>query len=231
MAVAIGLLLGTVASSALAQDAPAHVGPDALYPDPTLTQGAVFDAVNADQVCTSGYASSVRDVTSAERAQVYAEYGIVDVPRIAEVDHFVPLELGGSNDITNLWPEFYQPTPGAHEKDRVENYLHEQVCSGAMALADAQAAIESDWYAVYLTLPVDETSSGSPGAAPLPTPPAAVVSTNGHTYYASTYQTADTIYCDTDPAWKSLSQRYLVSFPSIDAAMAALPAYHLHRPC
>ena len=114
MAVAIGLLLAAIASSALAQGAPAHVGPDSLYPDPTLAPGAVFDGVNADQVCVPGYASSVRDVTFAERAQVYAEYSIADVPGFAEVDHFVPLELGGSNDITNLWVEPYQPTPGAH---------------------------------------------------------------------------------------------------------------------
>jgi len=190
MAVAIGLLLAAIASSALAQGAPAHVGPDSLYPDPTLAPGAVFDGVNADQVCVPGYASSVRDVTFAERAQVYAEYSIADVPGFAEVDHFVPLELGGSNDITNLWVEPYQPTPGAHEKDRVENYLHDQACCGGIALADAQAAIESDWYAVYLSLPADETGSGPGGVAPVPTPPAAVVSTNAHTYYASSYHTA-----------------------------------------
>ena len=187
--------------------------------------------MNADQVCVPGYASSVRGVTSAERVRVYAEYSIVDVAGFAEVDHFVPLELGGSNDIANLWPEPYQPSPGAHEKDRVENYLHDQVCSGAMALADAQAAIESDWYAVYLSLPADAAGSGPADVAAVPTPPATGVSTSGHAYYASTYHTADTIYCDTDPEWKSLSQQYLVSFPSLDAAMAALPSYHLHRPC
>jgi hypothetical protein len=48
-----------------------------------------------------------------------------------EVDHLLPLEVGGSNDIKNRWP---QPTEklgvpmGAHAKDRLENYLHRQVC-------------------------------------------------------------------------------------------------------
>ena len=31
------------------------------------------------------------------------------------------LELGGSNDIKNLWPEAALPTPGFHEKDAVED--------------------------------------------------------------------------------------------------------------
>jgi hypothetical protein len=93
----------------------------------------------------------VRDVTSAERAQVYAEYRALDVRGADEVDHFIPLELAGSNAIGNPWSEPYA-APGAHEQDRVENYLHEQVCAGAMALPDAQQLIVSDWYAVYLTL-------------------------------------------------------------------------------
>jgi hypothetical protein len=39
--------------------------------------------------------------------------------------------------------------PGFHEKDRVENFLHKQVCSGAMRLADAQRQIATDWIAVW----------------------------------------------------------------------------------
>jgi hypothetical protein len=136
-----------------------------------LTPGAVFERVTADQVCVAGYSSGVRDVSSGERSQVYAEYGIVDMPGADEVDHYIPLELGGSNDIANLWPEPYA-TPGAHEKDRVENYLHSQVCSGALALGDAQQMIVGDWYAVYLSLPesaaVPATTSVVPQDTPIP---------------------------------------------------------------
>lgn len=42
--------------------------------------------------------------------------------------------------------------PGAKEKDIVENYLHRQVCSGAMTLAEAQKVILTDWYKVYLQI-------------------------------------------------------------------------------
>ncbi len=39
--------------------------------------------------------------------------------------------------------------PGAHEKDKVENYLHRQVCGGQMTLAAAQKQIASDWLSVW----------------------------------------------------------------------------------
>ena len=124
------------------------------YPDANCTPGAIFSNVTASQVCTPGYSSSVRNVPSSVKKQVYAEYGVTShTTGQYEVDHFIPLELGGSNDISNLWPEPASPTPGFHEKDRVENYLHDQVCSGAMSLSDAQNAITSDWVAVYQSMP------------------------------------------------------------------------------
>jgi hypothetical protein len=60
----------------------------------------------------------------------------------SELDHLVSLELGGSNDEANLWPEIGKvPNP----KDTVENDLHDAVCSGKVTLAAAQQAIASDW--------------------------------------------------------------------------------------
>ena len=134
-----------------------HAGPAGLYPDPTKTPGDVFPGVTAQEVCVSGYSKSVRAVSSDEKAAVYQRYGIANEPGKHEVDHFISLELGGSNMVTNLWPEPYVTpnTPGqigAHEKDRVENYLHEQVCNGSMTLPQAQEAIRTDWYAVYLRI-------------------------------------------------------------------------------
>ena len=78
---------------------------------------AVFDGVNADHVCVPGDASAVPDVTSAERVQVYAEYSIADFRRGSRKSTTsFPLELGGSNNITNLWVEPYQPTRGPMRK-------------------------------------------------------------------------------------------------------------------
>jgi hypothetical protein len=118
-------------------------------PDPDCTPGAVLPATQA-QICQSGYARSVRNVPISEKDQVYAEYGITHHSTGEyEVDHLVSLELGGSNDIANLWPEAANPKPGFHEKDKVENYLHDQVCAGAISLQQAQVEIATNWLPIY----------------------------------------------------------------------------------
>lgn len=119
-------------------------------PDSACTPGDIITSATTDQICQSGYASSVRNVPTSEKNQVYAEYGIAShYAGQYEVDHLVSLELGGSNDISNLWPELASPTPGFHQKDKVENYLHDQVCSGAVPLATAQQEIATNWLAIY----------------------------------------------------------------------------------
>ena len=123
-------------------------------PDSACTPGAVFSDATADQICTPGYSSKVRNVPSDVKAQAYAEYGIVShEPGQYEVDHLVALEIGGSNDIANLWPEPADPPPGFHEKDKVEDYLHDQLCSGKMSLQQVQLEIATNWLAVYQHLP------------------------------------------------------------------------------
>jgi hypothetical protein len=117
----------------------------ALRPDPKLTPGDVFPDATKDQVCTAGWASEHRHVTESMRGEVYTEYHRTRGPGCCEVDHLIPLELGGSNDIKNLWPEPDEPRPGDHEKDQLENTLHELVCRGDLPLADAQKCIASDW--------------------------------------------------------------------------------------
>ena len=118
-----------------------------MLPDLDCTPGAIIHAVSKEQVCTGGYASSVRSVSNSVKNQVYAEYGILShTADQYEVDHLVSLELGGSNDIANLWPEVSDPTSGFHQKDKYENYLHTQVCGGVMSLSEAQYKISTDWY-------------------------------------------------------------------------------------
>lgn len=119
-------------------------------PDPACTPGAIFPDATKEQICQSGYARNVRNVPTEVKTEAYREYGIKK-HRAGEyeVDHLISLELGGSNDIANLWPEPAEPRPGFHEKDKVENYLHEQVCSGAMPLRQAQEQIATNWLQVY----------------------------------------------------------------------------------
>jgi hypothetical protein len=143
-------------------------------PDTVCTPGAVFPDVTAAQICQRGYSSSVRNVPSEVGREVYRAYGITQrTTGEYEVDQLVPLEAGGSNDIANLWPEAAEPRPGFHEKDQVENYLHDQVCSGAMSLPEAQRTIATNWLEVYQHLPQRAQATVVPTVVPgLQSPPA-----------------------------------------------------------
>ncbi|MDR3642463.1 MAG: hypothetical protein P4L74_02430 [Candidatus Doudnabacteria bacterium] len=119
-------------------------------PDSSCTPGAIIATATKDQICSSGYSKSTRDVSESTKNQVYAEYGITaHAAGQYEVDHYISLELGGSNDIANLWPEAAEPKPGFHEKDEVENFLHDKLCSGQISLPEAQELISNQWVEVY----------------------------------------------------------------------------------
>jgi hypothetical protein len=142
---------------------------------PTYSPGATLDAT-VQQICTSGYASSVRAVTTTEKDAIYAEYGITDHTGYV-IDHLVSLELGGSNDPSNLWPE---PLAESKRKDVVENALHDAVCNGSMSLADAQAQIRTWWTAPsYSAAPAAPAPKTLPATPQPTTPPTTAASSGG----------------------------------------------------
>lgn len=146
------------------QSLPPHCHTQSGLPDASCTPGAVFSNATVAQICKAGYAHSVRNVPQSEKDKVFAEYGIAQHPPGSyEIDHLVSLELGGSNDIKNLWTEAALPKPGFHEKDQVEDYLHDQVCSGKMALKDAQTAIATNWKQFLSNIAGYQISSSSEG--------------------------------------------------------------------
>lgn len=119
-------------------------------PDADCTPGTIIPTATKEQICVPGYSKTVRSVSAATKQQVFEEYGIAThTPGEYEVDHLVSLELGGSNDIANLWPESADPPPGFHEKDVVENQLHDQICSGKISLSEAQQQISANWLDAY----------------------------------------------------------------------------------
>ena len=201
-------------------------GPAYLYPNPTLTPGAIL-TTDASTICTPGYASSVRNVSTATKKQVYAEYS-VSYPQPTgayEVDHFIPLEIGGSNDLTNLWLEPASPTPGFHQKDQFENFEHGQVCKGTISVAEAQSRMASDWY-LYWEEEVEgttATTSAPVQSASAPAPQATMTADASPAYYTSSYHTAKYWYPASCSGWQSLSKTYLETFPTLEALLAKYP--------
>jgi hypothetical protein len=121
-----------------------------LLPDPKLTPGDVFDATLRD-ICTPGYSRKVRAVPRSLRNEAYRKYGITSPnPGDYQIDHLIPLCLGGSNSIRNLWPQSYRTSPwNAHVKDRLERRLCNLVCAGKVDLKTAQYEIATDWIKAY----------------------------------------------------------------------------------
>jgi len=125
------------------------LGPD---PDRACSPGAYYSKLTKAVLCSSSFhTSSIRNVPESERFAVEAEYGLKPghYGGSLEVDHIVSLELGGSNDIANLYPEKLNAGPGYRVKDRLENRLHAMVCAGTITLDAARVGIATNWQALY----------------------------------------------------------------------------------
>jgi len=116
-----------------------------LLADPACTPGAV-ETTDLSVICHQS-TKERRNVSDATKRQVMAMYGAHrEEPGDLEIDHYIPLALGGSNDVANLWPE---PAPAFHRKDRLEDELHRRVCAGQLQLEGAQHDIATNWVVTY----------------------------------------------------------------------------------
>jgi hypothetical protein len=117
-------------------------------PDRRCSPGAYYSGLTKAVLCSRSFrTSAIRNVPTAEKHAVEQEYGLAarSYGRSLEIDHIVSLELGGSNDIANLFPERLNAHPGYKAKDKLENKLHDLVCDGKMTLRAAQGQIAANW--------------------------------------------------------------------------------------
>ena len=125
-------------------------GPASAYPPPGITgeaDPAVTQANIKTTICKDHYTATVRAVSEATKKAVLKRDGKTEAS-CCEVDHFLSLEIGGTNNPDkNLWAQPYAGPYGARRKDVVETALHRMVCaaSDAMPLAVAQKCITDDW--------------------------------------------------------------------------------------
>ena len=137
-----------------------------VLPDVSCTPGALNPAVTQatirTTICKAGWTATVRpplSYTSKIKTQDMAMYGVTDQTKY-ELDHLVPLELGGAPSAkTNLWvePNYATPHPTRYDhnpKDVLEFVLRNKVCAKrpSMDLQTAQQAIMSDWVMTFKAL-------------------------------------------------------------------------------
>jgi hypothetical protein len=145
----VGALLFLLAAPAIAWE----------LPDAIATPGAINAQVTQANIhttiCVSGWTKTIRPparyTSKLKRAQLTSgAYASPQQPRTFEEDHLISLEIGGHpTDPRNLWPQPWDGTHGAHRKDQLENWLHRAVCAGTITLAEAQAAVATNWIAAY----------------------------------------------------------------------------------
>lgn len=122
--------------------------PPFTAPDPACTPGAFVRKTRAD-VCDG---QTIRpSLPAAERRTILANYGVPTFTgATGELDHRVPLALGGVTDRRNLWPERGAiPNP----KDRLEAVIFRRVCKGLphpMRVRTAVRVFLGDWRAAYV---------------------------------------------------------------------------------
>lgn len=141
-----------------------HVAHALDLPDTNVTPGVWRSDLTVEQICSIRWGHDARAVTAAMKREVFARYRMTgnndpactpvkgaNPHRRCEVDHLVSRELGGADDVANLWPQPYSPPSGwgATRKDRLENRLHVEVCNGTTPLAQARDEIRTDWIAAY----------------------------------------------------------------------------------
>ena len=113
-------------------------------------------------ICHTRWGIDARHATEAMKREAFARYGFTGndddpkcVPdargRHCEIDHLISRELGGADDVDNLWPQPYGTSPwNAQRKDRLENRLHHELCdTHTITLRTARQALLHDWRKAY----------------------------------------------------------------------------------
>ena len=126
------------------------VNAEGPMPKSGLTPGE-SRAVTMAEVCRNPEAQVVaRDIPMETRDRVFAAYGIASANRDQfEVDYLITPDLGGTETLRNLWPQPYSARWNAKVKDKLEQRLHQLVCSGQLDLATARRDIAVDWITAY----------------------------------------------------------------------------------
>ncbi len=130
-----------------------------ILPDKQLTPGAIR-TTNVSEICSHGTRelrnwSREREDHILERYAWQHDNGESKAlqqskssthGRAFQIDHLIPLGIGGADDDNNLWP---QPYPDAEAKDKLEWRMRDLVCKHNYDVRALQNEIKEDWVQAY----------------------------------------------------------------------------------
>ncbi len=158
------------------------LGPDkvGLLPEKTLTTGKVIADITAEQICKADFQKDRKPLDEKVKAKVLENYQIfyekldkkVDYKKDVlekgssaeeiklgthyEIDHLVPVLLGGTDDEANLWPQPAQHiVAGASDKNStLDNALRTELCKleskkARDFLKQSHDQFMTNWYKLY----------------------------------------------------------------------------------
>ena len=123
--------------------------PGAINPD--VTQATI-----ATTICQRGWTATIRppvSYTGKWKSWLFKSQHLAGSPSDYELDHKVPLEVGGApSDHNNLWMQPYAGIYGAKKsKDPLENTIKSMVCAHKITLEEGRKVFLVDWIAGYHT--------------------------------------------------------------------------------
>lgn len=141
---AVAFLIGL--SGALGSGPSCHAGGRGPFttPDNACTPGA-YRTLTRSQVCTP---KDRPDLPAADRRKIVGEYGVPEWSgRTGELDHRVPVFLGGTTAEDNIWPE-RGSIP--NRKDALELLVRRRICvEHSMRVRTAVRLFLANWVHAY----------------------------------------------------------------------------------
>lgn len=157
-----------------------------IHPPDDITPGAIREELSLEDILATKWGDDPRRVTSKMKQEAFENYDLSgyddttyrpdEYGRSWQIDHLIPRQMGGADEMENLWPapygEVFDPNFPAYtteapwnvvRKDITANRLMQEVREGRMSLEEARERIQGDWTQTYMEFYGDPESEDLQG--------------------------------------------------------------------
>ena len=140
--------------------------PIQVLPDPIVTPGDAQNISLAEIKKLRSAPARLPNIPSDVKRRVFLSYGLRVDETNYQLDHLIPLSLGGSDAAKNLWPHSRKGSFWTVEKKlTLEKRVYRLVCAGRLSLIAARREVASNWPKAYRKY-VDSTAPMLPERSP-----------------------------------------------------------------